>query len=155
VPALEAVVLPPGATRLDAWSATQGLDARLVRRLNPAFANGRVARGDRAMRVLVPASVEPRQGSEPGDVAAIAPGAAAAAALPAPAALAAAAPSSTEGAATALQRRSHTVARGDSAWKIARRYGIPIADLLARNGLDARALLRPGMVLEIDADPGR
>ena len=47
--------------------------------------------------------------------------------------------------------RSHTVSRGESAWAIARRYGISTSDLLARNGLDARGRLRPGMVLKIDA----
>ena len=50
--------------------------------------------------------------------------------------------------------RSHTVSRGESAWSIARRYGISTSELLARNGLDARGRLRPGMVLKIDADPG-
>ncbi|HRO27809.1 MAG TPA: LysM domain-containing protein, partial [Luteimonas sp.] len=46
--------------------------------------------------------------------------------------------------------RTHTVARGDSPWKIARRYGVSVSDLLARNGLGAGAVLRPGMALAID-----
>ena len=33
---------------------------------------------------------------------------------------------------------------------IARRYGLGVAELLERNGLDARGVLRPGMVLAID-----
>jgi len=162
VPLLEDVVLPPGATRLEAWAAAEGLDARLVRRLNPAFANGRIARGDRAVRVLLPAVVAPaRAEGAPTAVAsteAATPDAAAAptTAFPVaavPEAVAPAAPTLAENAGAPLPRRSHTVARGDSAWKIARRYGVPIADLLTRNGLDARGILRPGMVLEIDAIP--
>lgn len=50
--------------------------------------------------------------------------------------------------------RVHTVARGESAWSIARRYGVRNEELLARNGLDARSVLRPGMVLRIDAAAG-
>jgi membrane-bound lytic murein transglycosylase D len=163
VPPLEDVVLPPGATRLEAWAAAEGLDARRVRRLNPAFANGRIPRGDRAMRVLVPAAVSARAEGVPTAVVGIdsapIPGTAAAAPTTAsvaavPEAVTAAVPTPPEGAGAPPPRRSHTVARGDSAWKIARRYGVPIADLLTRNGLDARGILRPGMVLAIDADPG-
>ncbi|NUO76176.1 MAG: LysM peptidoglycan-binding domain-containing protein, partial [Lysobacter sp.] len=47
--------------------------------------------------------------------------------------------------------RRHTVARGDNAWTIARRYGIRVADLLQRNGLSANAVLKPGQALLIDA----
>jgi membrane-bound lytic murein transglycosylase D len=50
--------------------------------------------------------------------------------------------------------RTHTVARGESAWTIARRYGIRNDELLTRNGLDARSVLQPGMELRIDAAPG-
>lgn len=164
---LEPVVLPAGATRLEAWASAQGLDPRLVRRLNPAFANGRIARADRAMRVLVPAGsdralaeaatpqVAGPEGAALGGATAGAGAAAtvnaSASAPPAPFALAV--PAAGEASSAPLARRSHTVARGDSAWKIARRYGIPIADLLVRNGLDARGVLRPGMVLKIDPDP--
>ena len=41
--------------------------------------------------------------------------------------------------------------RGDSVWRLAKRYGVSRADLLERNGLSADDTLRPGMVLEIDA----
>jgi membrane-bound lytic murein transglycosylase D len=43
----------------------------------------------------------------------------------------------------------HTVLRGESAWSIARRYGLRVEDLLARNGLLPRSVLRPGTVLKI------
>jgi membrane-bound lytic murein transglycosylase D len=44
---------------------------------------------------------------------------------------------------------THTVARGESAWGIARRYGLRVEDLLARNHLLPRSVLRPGTVLQI------
>ena len=51
--------------------------------------------------------------------------------------------------------RTHTVARGESPWTIARHYDLRVTDLLARNGLGAGSVLQPGMVLELDADaPG-
>lgn len=55
------------------------------------------------------------------------------------------------GAGSAAPRR-HTVAAGDSLWRIARRYGVTVGHLLMVNGLDA-GRLAPGMVLAIDALP--
>ncbi|MBA2239402.1 MAG: LysM peptidoglycan-binding domain-containing protein, partial [Lysobacter sp.] len=49
--------------------------------------------------------------------------------------------------------RTHIVERGESAWIIARRYHIDIAQLLERNGLDTSSTLQPGMVLALDAQP--
>ena len=46
--------------------------------------------------------------------------------------------------------RRHTVARGDNAWTLARRYGIRVADLLQRNELATGSVLTPGKVLQID-----
>lgn len=54
VPVLEAVVLPPDARDLQAWARAQGRDAAAVRRLNPAFAGGRIQRAGLAQRVLAP-----------------------------------------------------------------------------------------------------
>ena len=160
VPMLEPVLLPAGTSSLDAWSKARGLDPALVRRLNPAFAGGRVARAGRAMRVLVPVTTE-----APTPTLVAAQEAASEASGPAitssgtsdglPAAtdaLVAAAPAPESS--TAAAPRSHTVSRGESAWKIARRYGVSMAGLLARNGLDARGRLQPGMVLKIDSAPG-
>jgi len=50
--------------------------------------------------------------------------------------------------------RTHTVSRGESVWTIARRYKLQVADLLSRNALAPRAILRPGMVLRLDGDLG-
>ena len=52
--AVDAHVLPASVSSLDAWSRAQGLDPVQVRRMNPAFADGRVVRADRALRVLAP-----------------------------------------------------------------------------------------------------
>ncbi|WP_033487419.1 LysM peptidoglycan-binding domain-containing protein, partial [Xanthomonas phaseoli] len=49
--------------------------------------------------------------------------------------------------------RTHTVRNGESAWAIARRYGITVTTLLATNGLDKSAILKPGMVLSFDDSP--
>ncbi len=54
VPVLEAVVLPPDARNLEAWARAQGRDVAAVRRLNPAFADGRIQRAGLAQRVLAP-----------------------------------------------------------------------------------------------------
>lgn len=50
--------------------------------------------------------------------------------------------------------RRHTVTAGESLWRIARRYRVPVSDLLSLNGLDAGRALVPGLVLAIDALPG-
>ncbi|MCW0414809.1 hypothetical protein NB717_000874 [Xanthomonas sacchari] len=39
---------------------------------------------------------------------------------------------------------------GDTAWNIAKRYGITVQALLMKNGLSARSVLRPGMVLSYE-----
>ena len=54
VPVLEAVELPPDARSLEAWARAQGRDAAAVRRLNPAFAGGRIQRAGPAQHVLAP-----------------------------------------------------------------------------------------------------
>ena len=144
VPLLSAQVLPADARELDRWAASRGHDVGLVRRLNPAFAGGRVARSDRALRVLAPAE------AMPADFAMAVP-------LPTPDPPESQPTTTSPAARTAADgvssRRSHTVARGESLWTIARRYGVATNALIARNKLDARARLRPGMVLAIDDEP--
>ncbi|TKR32905.1 LysM peptidoglycan-binding domain-containing protein [Luteimonas gilva] len=131
VPILAAQTWPDGANSLDAWAKLRALDADALKRLNPAFAQGR---GDRERRVLAPAS----GGAQP--VLAELGDASAAAAMPiliAPA---------TEKTAP----RTHTVVRGDSLSKIARKYDVGVDDLRKRNGLDAKSAIKPGMVLKLD-----
>ncbi|MEP6633863.1 MAG: transglycosylase SLT domain-containing protein [Luteimonas sp.] len=153
VPVLVVSTLPNDTMALDAWANRQGLDAAYVKRMNPAFANGRIARvgaGDRARRVLAPGAhgtSSPAMGSvvetSPSfDVSIKKPGA----------------PDTLNDSADATKLvaipRLHTVANGESAWTISRHYGITTAQLLQRNGLNAHSVLRPGMVLTLaDTDP--
>jgi membrane-bound lytic murein transglycosylase D len=148
VPVLSAELLPADAGSLDRWSRDHGLDAGRVRRLNPAFVDGRIVRADRAMRVLVPTA--PALGAvagagQEGSTQEVSIETAANAAAPA-------APAA--GAGATANPNTHIVSRGESAWKIAHRYQLDLAQLLARNGLDTHSRLRPGMVLKLDAAPG-
>ena len=144
VPVLSAELLPADAGSLDRWSHDHGLDAGRVRRLNPAFVDGRIVRADRAMRVLVPtasalgavASTGQEVRTQEVGIDTVVP----------------AAPAADAGA--TANPSTHIVSRGESAWKIAHRYQLDLAQLLARNGLDARSRLQPGMVLKLHADPG-
>jgi len=151
VPVLQAVMLPPGTRDLDSWAASHGRDADLIERLNPAFAGGHVARMQRPVQVLAPAGATEIAGatapSPPPMVAAVAD----APVAPPQATLSAPQQPATPAAAIA-QARTHTVSRGESLWTIARRYKLQVADLLSRNALAPRAILRPGMVLRLDGD---
>ncbi|WP_425480714.1 transglycosylase SLT domain-containing protein [Luteimonas yindakuii] len=156
VPVLVPAPLPRGANHLDSWAAREGHDPEQIRRFNPAFPDGRVASADRALRVLAPARAG-RAGSDAAAMTAIA-------AVPATAAGSGSAPPTAAVAVTTARApvepvhyaqaveppRSHVVARGESVWRIARRYGIGVAQLLARNGLSGNSVLRPGMTLLID-----
>jgi membrane-bound lytic murein transglycosylase D len=140
VPVLGAQVLPAQVRSLDAWARAEGHDPAMLRRLNPVFSAG-IARADLALRVLAPVAAAPATGSAEPAAESGAPG------------VGAFVVETSAGSASmpSASARSHTVSRGESAWSIARRYGISTSELLARNGLDARGRLRPGMVLKIDA----
>ncbi|HVI26535.1 MAG TPA: transglycosylase SLT domain-containing protein [Xanthomonadaceae bacterium] len=187
VPVLEPAPLPAQARSLDGWARRHGRDAALVRRLNPAFAGGRIPAGVAGKAsVLAPAApvAVARVGADTRPIAdADAPFMSSArfAALQRsarePVALAAAAPAppaagrtlamASSAAASAIARAhaapdaeaarttaTHVVRQGESAWSIARRYGLRVDDLLSRNGLLARSVLRPGTVLKIGLDAG-
>ena len=135
VPILKGHTLPAN-TSLAAWSAQNALDPARIARLNPALT---AARSGTA--VLAPALA---------GVAVDVPVLAAAKPAPAatPARNAPAAPRAVASASSSARR--HTVRNGESAWSIARRYGIPVKALLSFNNLDARAVLKPGMVLRYE-----
>lgn len=123
VPLYTDVDLPAGTRNLDDWASRNGINAQVLRRMNPAFAGGRVP-GERRVRVLAPVDgeefwkdVSPAQAMMPSG-----------------------------------SGRSHTVQSGDTAGAIARRYGVPVAELLRRNGLHPASVLRPGQVLRIDGE---
>lgn len=139
VPVLRGHALPAGTT-LAEWSARNALDPARVARLNPAV-NGKRA----GVRVLAPALPDMLLGSESQIAASTTP----AVSLPAPARVDVAG-TAVATASTAGTGRGHTVRSGESAWTIARRYGIPVKTLLSRNNLDANAILKPGMVLRFE-----
>jgi membrane-bound lytic murein transglycosylase D len=178
VPVLQAVAVSGPVRTLDSWAQRTGRDPLLVRRLNPAFAAGRfaaagarilapavvsgmgdVARADAATPVPLDPDAPfmamarlPEALSRPaGPLAPPAPPVKAAVAVAAPPPPpAAATPAPVAAAMTAAAAATtHTVLRGESAWTIARRYGLRVEDLLARNNLLPRSVLRPGTVLKI------
>lgn len=142
VPLLAAFPLPKESASLEGWAKRQGYDSGLLKRLNPALAGG-FSRGDKPLRILAPDAAAPQlaiqadtsqdsAGKETTDVPA--------------------SPGAGSSAAGTTARRSHTVRSGESAWTIARRYGLPPKQLLTRNGLGADSVLRPGMVLNLDEE---
>jgi membrane-bound lytic murein transglycosylase D len=176
VPRLEAVSPPDSAQDLATWARANGQDPARLQRLNPAFAQGRIARLDgKPARVLAFAG---RNDDTPAatatgavDVGATAtttarvddaqPLVIADASAPLAATADAVAPTGTPAPdapiaeplpADATAGRRHTVVRGDNPSRIAARYGIAVAELLSRNNLDARSVLRPGKVLLIDPE---
>ena len=185
VAVLAPVDLPAGAANIESWASRNGVDGDLVKRINPAFASGRVPHGGPVPRVLAPLSAASRLGSGSGpttaaparslaegpDAAPVARAVAVAAAPPArPAATLADRLPTTMADATyatviepptpiadvadltvASRSRIHVVERGDSIWRIARRYDVTSAALLERNDLAADSVLKPGMTLQIDA----
>ncbi len=152
VPRLAPQVLPADAASLDAWARKQGHDSALLQRLNPALVAG-LPRGGKPVRVLAPstgstpitalalvadASTQDKPSAPPKDRPAT---------YPSPAGP----PSRAVLSADTFATVTHTVRRGESAWVIARRYGVPPQQLLTRNGLGSKAVLRPGMVLRVEA----
>ena len=163
VPLLQAVTVPDGTTDITTWARRTGQDAARLQRLNPAFVGGRITRADGKPARLLAVATE----SQPA-AATIAAGAVDVTAADSSASVALAEaislPPTPEPAgrnATTIPSsppivepttRHHTVVRGDSPWKIAARYGIRVADLFQRNGLDPKSVLKPGKVLLIDAE---
>ncbi|MBB3823562.1 membrane-bound lytic murein transglycosylase D [Xanthomonas arboricola] len=142
VPVLTEHALPAG-TSLNTWAGQRAIEPQLLARLNPAVAGARAA--PRGVHVLAPAA--PAQpGSSGAVVASTTP-------MMATDNGAAATTSAAIAKASSAPARTHTVRNGESAWAIARRYGITVATLLASNGLDKRAVLKPGMVLSFNDAP--
>jgi membrane-bound lytic murein transglycosylase D len=166
VPRLEAVSPPESIHDVAGWARANGQDAARLQRLNPAFGQGRIPRIDgKPARLLAFARSDgPAMAVGAVDTPAMAAPAGAADAQPLVIADAStpldaspqpsspsAAPGPASEASAAATGRHHTVVRGDSVSRIAARYGIRVADLLSRNDLDVKSVLRPGQVLLIDA----
>ncbi|WP_296247859.1 lytic transglycosylase domain-containing protein [uncultured Stenotrophomonas sp.] len=142
VPILKGHTLPANTT-LAAWSAQNALDPARIARLNPALTSSRSG-----TRVLAPAAAMGSVESDNSESVLVATRDAAPAAAPPVASRRPAAPSRAVASAGTGSR--HTVRSGESAWTIARRYGISVKTLLSSNNLDASAVLKPGMVLRYD-----
>jgi len=154
VPRLAAQPMPAKSGSLTQWARSQGHDEALVKRLNPALAAG-VPKLDRPVHVLAPVTPvsapmddsqllavaeETEQDSSPettrtavADAPRVAVGS-----------------KKKSSGKSKRSSRSHTVRSGESAWTIARRYGIKPQALLSLNGLKTNAVLKPGMVLALD-----
>ncbi len=136
VPVLRAIEMPSGIGDLDTLASRHETDPALLRRLNPSHPDGRVARIGQPVPILVPQD-----------------------AVTAPVFLAEAPPEEPPHQTAGLTAtpeagtppRVHVVARGESIWTIASRYGITRQALLQRNGLNAGSVLRTGASLLIDA----
>ncbi|WP_127159525.1 lytic transglycosylase domain-containing protein [Xanthomonas arboricola] len=145
VPVLTEHALPAG-TSLNAFAGQRDIEPQLLARLNPALASARAA--PRGVHVLAP--IAPAQPGATGAVVASADaGSIADNNAAAPTVVAAAATKASRPQA----RTTHTVRNGESAWAIARRYGVTVTTLLTSNGLDKRAVLKPGMVLSFEDTP--
>jgi membrane-bound lytic murein transglycosylase D len=147
VPILAEHTLPAGAS-LAQWARQRDLEPAMVSRLNPALAKGNgtqrsllapaidsatAASADaEPLPTLITTAVDP---AEESDVSTTAPS------------------KRSARSGKTVAARTHTVRNGESAWTIAKRYGIPVKTLLSRNGLKTSAVLKPGMVLAFDSKP--
>lgn len=113
--------LPPGAGSLDQAALKLLVDARELRRLNPAYRGGRIPAGA-PREVLAPADTATLLAVR--DLPAAAPG-------DAPA-------------------RSHRVRSGDTLSGIARKYGVPLRQLYRLNALNGRSVLQVGQQVQVD-----
>ncbi|KEZ96820.1 lytic transglycosylase [Xanthomonas vasicola pv. vasculorum NCPPB 895] len=143
VPVLTEHALPAG-TSLNTWAGQRAIEPQLLARLNPALAGARAA--PYGVHVLAP--IAPAQPGSSSAVAASVDVGRDVGNDSAPTVVASAA-----GKASTLPTRTHTVRNGESAWAIARRYGVTVTTLLTSNGLDKSAILKPGMVLSFDDSP--
>ncbi|MCC8625259.1 lytic transglycosylase domain-containing protein [Xanthomonas vesicatoria] len=145
VPVLTEHALPAG-TSLNTWAGQRAIEPQLLARLNPAVASARAA--PKGVHVLAPAAA-----AQSGSSTAVTASTSASMDADTTGSAPALASTATAKAPHPSPARTHTVRNGESAWAIARRYGITVATLLASNGLDKRAVLKPGMVLSFNDTP--
>ncbi|MET0889796.1 MULTISPECIES: lytic transglycosylase domain-containing protein [Stenotrophomonas] len=146
VPVLKGHTLPAG-TSVQQWAQQRDLDPARIARLNPALASGK-GRPAGQVTVLAPTAHAPVDASASVAAIAVAPSAP----TDTTAARTAPGPVATRAVASADRPRSrrHTVRDGESAWAIARRYGMPLKALLSLNGLSGSSVLKPGAVLRVE-----
>ncbi|MDF2817614.1 MAG: lytic transglycosylase [Stenotrophomonas rhizophila] len=142
VPVLKGHTLPAG-TSVQQWAVQRSLDPARIARLNPALASGK-GRPSGQVTVLAPATHAP---VDPSVMLAQAD---------APVADTASPRTQTQVASRAVasadrpKARRHTVRNGESAWTIAKRYGMPLKALLSLNNLSGSSVLKPGAVLRVE-----
>jgi membrane-bound lytic murein transglycosylase D len=142
VPVLKGHTLPAG-TSVQQWAVQRSLDPARIARLNPALASGK-GRPSGQVTVLAPATHAP---VDPSVMLAQAD---------APVADTGSPRTQTQVASRAVasadrpKARRHTVRNGESAWTIAKRYGMPLKALLSLNNLSGSSVLKPGAVLRVE-----
>lgn len=142
VPVLKGHTLPAG-TSVQQWAVQRSLDPARIARLNPALASGK-GRPSGQVTVLAPATHAPE---DPSVMLAQAD---------APVADTVSPRTQTQVASRAVasadrpKARRHTVRNGESAWTIAKRYGMPLKALLSLNNLSGSSVLKPGAVLRVE-----
>jgi peptidoglycan lytic transglycosylase D len=142
VPVLKGHTLPAG-TSVQQWAVQRSLDPARIARLNPALASGK-GRPSGQVTVLAPATHAP---VDPSVMLAQAD---------APVADTVSPRTQTQVASRAVasadrpKARRHTVRNGESAWTIAKRYGMPLKALLLLNNLSGSSVLKPGAVLRVE-----
>lgn len=142
VPVLKGHTLPSG-TSVQQWAAQRALDPARIARLNPALASGK-GRPSGQVTILAPATHAPAATSP---MVAQVEAPVADTASPRTDALAA---SRTVASADRPRARRHTVRNGESAWTIAKRYGMPLKALLSLNNMTGSSVLKPGAVLRVE-----
>lgn len=142
VPVLKGHTLPAG-TSVQQWAAQRALDPARIARLNPALASGK-GRPSGQVTILAPASHAP---ADPSVMLAKVEAPVADTVSPRTDAVAA---SRTVASADRPRARRHTVRNGESAWTIAKRYGMPLKALLSLNNLSGSSVLKPGAVLRVE-----
>ena len=153
VPLLVEVSVPEGIGDIATWARRNGQDPATLQRLNPAFASGRLSRKDGKPARLLAAMPATNASGDTGESTHSGDAALASLDSPTGGSKPEKAPTdATDKATPATPARRHTVVRGDNLGKIAKRYGVRVAELLGRNDLAANAVLKPGKVLLIDAE---
>ena len=155
VPILVQVPVAAGSRNLDSHARNTGVDAALLKRLNPAFNSG-FPGNPAELKVLSPATsatiamaARPTPAAHPGTAAANAAEKRPRTDISDAMAMAPPEVATPEH----VEPRTHVVARGESPWTIARRHGIRLDELLEHNQLAPDAVLQPGAVLRIDPPP--
>ena len=144
--------LPAGAASLEHWANRNGVDAAALKRINPAFTDGRIAASRQNMQVLAPVRARPASSAIAATPAVIGADTAETTTLADASMLVDDSADVVAARRHPAALRSHTVVRGDSIWRVARHYGLSTQELMSRNRLTTSSALHPGKVLKIDIE---